>query len=148
MAYIVRVKQLMVRERNKGEYKFKPTDIMDSPEKTYLLFQALKNDLQEKFIVLNLNARGRIMNYQIVGIGTGNACLLSPKDILRSAILCNATTIILVHNHLLGNPEPSDDDIKLTIRIKEGAKLFDIEVLDHIIIGFGKYQSMREAKIL
>ena len=123
-------------------YTFKDVDCdilnqtLDSPEKVYRVFNFLSNKTKEHFIVVNLTNQHTIINYETVAIGTVNAVSLRPAEVLRSAILINAPAIILVHNHPSGNPKPSNSDIHFTQTIKQAAKHFDIEVLDHVVIGY------------
>jgi DNA repair protein RadC len=109
---------------------------LDSSEKVYQVFKFLSNKTKEHFIVVNLTNQHTIINYETVAIGTVNAVSLRPAEVLRSAILINAPAIILVHNHPSGNPKPSRSDIHFTRTIKQAAKHFDIEVLDHVVIGY------------
>lgn len=123
-------------------YTFKEIDndilnqTLDSPEKVYQVFKFLSKETKEHFIVVNLTNQHTIMNYETVAIGTVNAVSLRPAEVLRSAILINAPAVILVHNHPSGNPKPSRSDIHFTQTIKQAAKHFDIEVLDHVVIGY------------
>ena len=109
---------------------------LDSPEKVYQVFKFLSKETKERFIVVNLTNQHTIINYETVAIGTVNAVSLRPAEVLRSAIIINAPAIILVHNHPSGNPKPSSSDIHFTETIKQAAKHFDIDVLDHIVIGY------------
>ena len=123
-------------------YTFKEIDddilnqTLDSPEKVYQVFKFLSKETKEHFIVVNLTSQHTIINYETVAIGTVNAISLRPSEVLRSAILINSPAIILVHNHPSGNPKPSSSDIHFTETIKQAAKYFDIEVLDHVVIGY------------
>ena len=123
-------------------YTFKDVDCdilnqtLDSPEKVYRVFNFLSNKTKEHFIVVNLTNQHTIINYETVAIGTVNAVSLRPAEVLRSAILINAPAVILVHNHPSGDPKPSRSDIYFTETIKHAAKHFDIEVLDHVVIGY------------
>ncbi|MGL1959120.1 MAG: hypothetical protein OCD00_17615 [Colwellia sp.] len=78
--------------------------------------------------------------YETVAIGTVNAISLRPAEFLSSAIIINAPAIILVRNHPSGNPKPSCNDFQFTHNIKQAAKYFDIEVLDHVVIGFDSFE--------
>mgnify|MGYP000206345733 CR=1 FL=1 len=109
---------------------------LDSPEKVYQVFKFLSKETKEHFIVVNLTNQHTIINYETVAIGTVNAVSLRPAEVLRSAILINAPAVVLVHNHPSGKPNPSINDIRFTETIKQAAKHFDIEVLDHIVIGY------------
>ena len=109
---------------------------LDTPEKVYQIFKFLSKATKEHFIVVNLTNQHTIINYETVAIGTVNAVTLRPAEVLRSAILINSPAVILVHNHPSGNPKPSQADIHFTETIKQAAKHFDIEVLDHVVIGY------------
>jgi DNA repair protein RadC len=123
-------------------YTFKEIDsdilnqTLDSPEKVYQVFKFLSKETKEHFVVVNLTSQHTIINYETVAIGTVNAVSLRPAEVLRSAILINSPAVILVHNHPSGNPKPSSSDIHFTETIKQAAKHFDIEVLDHVVIGY------------
>lgn len=109
---------------------------LDSPEKVYQVFKFLSNETKEHFIVVNQTSQHTIINYETVAIGTVKSVSLRPAEVLRSAININAPAVILVHNHPSGIPKPSRSDIHFTETIKQAAKHFDIEVLDHVVIGF------------
>jgi len=109
---------------------------LDSPERVYQVFKFLSKETKEKFIVVNLTNQHTIINYETIGIGTVNSVPLRPAEVLRSAIIINAPAIILVHNHPSGDPKPSRSDIHFTETIKQAAKQFDIQVLDHVVIGY------------
>ena len=98
------------------------------------IFPADTIDYRETFIVLFLNRAHQVLGYSIVAEG-GTACVaVDVKMIIQTALLANASCILLAHNHPSGNLRPSVEDNRLTDRIREAAKLFDIAVLDHIII--------------
>lgn len=124
------------------QYTFKEVECdvlnqtLDSPDKVYQVFKFLSNETKEHFIVVNLTSQHTIINYETVAIGTVKAVSLRPAEVLRSAIIINAPAVMLVHNHPSGIPKPSRSDIHFTETIKQAAKHFDIEVLDHVVIGF------------
>ena len=85
----------------------------------------------------------------IVSIGTLYSSLVHPREVFKTAILSNAASIILFHNHPSGDPEPSTEDTTITKRIKEAGTLMGIELLDHVIIGSeGRFYSMKEQGII
>ena len=105
---------------------------------------------REVFCILNLASDGKIINMNIVSMGTLNASLVSPREVFKSSILSNAASIIAVHNHPSGCVNPSKQDKLITQRLREAGGLMDIELLDHNIVG-GKnrqYYSIREENIL
>ena len=73
---------------------------------------------------------------------------MSAREIFRQALLCNAASVILLHNHPSGDPSTSREDIRLTQNLKEAASIMEIPLLDHIIIGDNTYISLREKGIL
>ncbi len=89
---------------------------------------------RESFKVMLLNRANRVIGIMNVSEGGQAGTVADPKMILQSALLSHAASIILCHNHPSGNTRPSEADIKLTRRIKEGAGFLDINVLDHIIL--------------
>lgn len=105
---------------------------------------------REVFCILNLASDGKVINMNIVSMGTLNTSLVSPREVFKSSILSNAASIIAVHNHPSGCVNPSKQDKLITQRLREAGGLMDIELLDHIIVG-GKnrqYYSFREENIL
>jgi len=83
-----------------------------------------------------------------VSIGTLNANLVHPREVFKEAIDSRAASVILVHNHPSGDPEPSEDDLEITKRIVEAGKIIGIDVLDHIIITKNKVFSFKEKKLI
>lgn len=99
----------------------------------------LKDRTEENFYVALLDSQNNIVGYQLISRGTLNSTIVHPRDILKAALLTNAASIVLVHNHPSGEFKPSQQDRELTIRIKEACKIMGITLLDHIIIGDGYY---------
>ena len=111
------------------------------------LFRDLQKETQEKIIALHLDARAIISCFQVVFIGTATSSLTDPKAILQTALLTNS--IILIHNHPSGDPSPSEQDIEAKILLASACKLFNLQLLDFIIIGDnGKYFSCADKGIL
>ncbi|MDO4489272.1 MAG: JAB domain-containing protein [Eubacteriales bacterium] len=105
----------------------------------------LKSYDREVFAIINLKSNGQIINLNVCSIGTLNASLVSPREIMKAAILSNASAFIAVHNHLSGNCSPSSEDIETTKRLAECGEILDIRMLDHIIVAgeTGKMLSMK-----
>ncbi|NJM97275.1 MAG: DNA repair protein RadC [Phormidesmis sp. RL_2_1] len=99
---------------------------------------------QERFAVLLLDIKHRIIGSKVISIGTATETLAHPRDIFREAIKRGATRLILAHNHPSGNLEPSSEDITLTRQLLKGAHLLGIPILDHLILGNGDYASIRQ----
>lgn len=113
-----------------------PKDVAD------MLIPELRYEKQEKVKVLILNSKNTVLKTYDVSLGGSNFAYIEPKDVLAEAIKMQAPKIILVHNHPSGDAKPSKGDYKVTDRIYEAAQLMGIQLLDHIIIGDGLYQSL------
>jgi len=102
----------------------------------------------EQFRVIFLDAQNRIIDIEIIQEGIVNQAVVYPRKVLENALRQKASAIILLHNHPSGNVRPSDADIRLTRTIQETAKILDILVHDHIIIGENRFFSFREEGIM
>lgn len=103
---------------------------------------------QEHLMAIYLNNQNQIVDERIISIGTKNRSLASPSDILRYAVRCNASSIIVAHNHPSGSVAPSGNDRDFTRTIMECCKLFEIVLLDHVVVGRDTYYSFREKDYL
>ena len=113
---------------------------------------ALSQDLmwqtQERFAVLLLDVKNRLIGTQVITIGTATETLAPPREIFREVIRHGATRVVVAHNHPSGNVEPSAQDIDLTRQLLAGAQFLGIPLLDHLILGNGNHQSLREITTL
>jgi UPF0758 protein SSU98_1084 len=103
---------------------------------------------QEHLMAIYLNNQNQIVDERVISIGTRNRSLASPSDILRYALRCNASSIIVAHNHPSGSVTPSGNDRDFTRAIMECCKLFEIVLLDHVVVGRDTYYSFREKDYL
>jgi DNA repair protein RadC len=99
---------------------------------------------REHFKAAFLNTKNQLLKVVTVSIGSLNASIVHPREILKPAISASAASIILVHNHPTGDPTPSKEDVEFTGRFAKCCELIGIELLDHVVIGAGKYQSLKE----
>jgi DNA repair protein RadC len=83
-----------------------------------------------------------------ISIGTLNANLIHPREVFKEAVRSSAAQIIIAHNHPSGDPEPSPDDVAITRRLEEAAKIFGIELLDHIIVTKDSFFSLKERGLM
>ena len=102
----------------------------------------------EEFCVIYLDAQNQIIDFETVQKGIVNQAVVYPRQVLESALKKKASAIILAHNHPSGHVRPSDADIRLTKTIQETAKVLDILVHDHIIIGENRFFSFREEGLM
>ncbi|RMF61130.1 MAG: JAB domain-containing protein [Calditrichaeota bacterium] len=122
---------------------------VNGPEVVFKYYEPLLAHLKkEQFLILILNSANVVMRDVKISEGTLNASLVHPREVFKEAILESAASIILVHNHPSGEVEPSLEDRNITQRLVEAGKLMDIPVLDHVIIGYRRYFSFREAGLI
>ena len=102
---------------------------------------------REVFCILNCTTKSQVINMNIVSMGTINESLVTGREVFKSAILSNASYVILLHNHPSGDPQPSHHDFLVTAKLCAGGNILGIDVLDHIIVGgrTGAFHSMAES---
>ncbi|MGB9940657.1 RadC family protein [Methanosarcina sp.] len=116
-----------------------------SPRDVYaLMYPKMREQKKEKFITLCLDTKNQILKEEVVSVGSLNASIVHPREVFKSALLESSASVIMVHNHPSGDPSPSREDIMVTEKMVEGGKLLGIDVLDHIIIGDGRYVSLKD----
>jgi DNA repair protein RadC len=98
----------------------------------------------EVFRVALLDAQNRLLRDVVISEGTLSASLVHPREVFKPAILESAASIILLHNHPSGDPAPSQEDVRLTRQLVECARLMDLRIHDHVVIGRGRYVSLAE----
>jgi DNA repair protein RadC len=99
---------------------------------------------REKFAVLMLDVKNGSIGTKVITIGTATETLIHPRELFREIIRQGATKSIVAHNHPSGNLEPSQADLELTEQLLQGAQYLDLPILDHLILGNGNYQSIRQ----
>ena len=104
--------------------------------------------VQEHLRVLLLNTRNVVVNEVTVYVGNVNSSVVRPAEVFRPAVIANAPSVIVVHNHPSGDPTPSGADVSITKDLIDAGKLLGISVLDHIVVGTqSKHVSMKESKL-
>jgi DNA repair protein RadC len=120
--------------------------ITNSNQVAEIMMSELRYEKKEIAKVIILNTKNIILRIINISLGSTNFACIEPKEVLTEAIKIQASKIILIHNHPSGDPTPSKEDFRITDRIYECANLMGIELLDHIIIGDGKYKSILNIK--
>lgn len=95
--------------------------------------------------MLCLSTKHRVIAYHEVSRGTLDSTLVHPREVFKAALLANAAAIVVSHNHPSGDPSPTIDDLEVTTRLVAAGEVLGIAVLDHIVIGDGRYFSFKEA---
>jgi DNA repair protein RadC len=122
-----------------------------SPLTCYKVLQYLldlKSEPVEKFGIISLNTRNKIVGIHIIGTGSLDQLYIEPREVFMAAMMNNAKAIIAFHNHPSGDATPSWDDIFLTRRLKQAGRIMCIELLDHLITRERNYVSLKETGLL
>ncbi len=121
---------------------------INSAKDVYLLVQDFSSRKKEYFILITLDGANKIIEKRVVFVGTLNYSVVHPREIFALALEDRSASIIVVHNHPSGELSPSEEDIKITYRLKDAGKLMGIPLLDHIIISLKGYYSFKEGNLL
>jgi DNA repair protein RadC len=114
----------------------------------HLMMADLRYETREHLIALVLDARNQVRHTRTISTGTLTESLVHPREVFREAIRFSAAALVLVHNHPSGDPSPSPQDIATTRRLVEGGKLLGIDLLDHVIVGDGRWTSLKEQGLM
>ena len=135
-----------------GELSRRMASAAAKPEMTYdnpatiaeYYMEKLRHEEQELLYCMMLDSRNHFTGEQLLTRGTVNATLITPREVFVEAVRYHAVSLILIHNHPGGDPEPSDADLEVTERVYSAGELLGIRLLDHIVIGDHRYISFRE----
>jgi len=123
--------------------------VLGSPAQVHAAFGPLMEELtREVFRVALLDAQNGLLRDVVVSEGTLSASLVHPREVFKPAILESAASVILLHNHPSGDPTPSREDVRLTRQLVECARLLDLRIHDHVIIGRGRFTSLAEQGVI
>lgn len=119
---------------------------LDGPEAAaQILSRYLQFADREHFVSLMLDAKNQVIGIHTISVGSLVAAIVSPREVFKAAILANAASIIVAHNHPSGVVTPSLEDIQVTKTLRDAGRLLDIEVLDHVIVGGdGAWTSLKQ----
>lgn len=109
-----------------------------------LAMRFIGDEDREVFLVACVSVKNEVLSLHRCHVGTLNSSMVSPREVFKTAIMQNAASIIIAHNHPSSNVEPSPEDIGVTNRLVESGQLLGIEVLDHLIVSNHRYLSLRE----
>lgn len=145
---MMRLRELTIRYSVKKDGDGKPVRVgtrVGTPGECAAAFSAVLHDEpSEVLAILCLSTKHRVIAYHEVSRGSLDATLVHPREVFKAAILANASAIILTHNHPSGDPTPSPDDFALTQRLVQAGQIIGIDVLDHVIVGDGRWISFVE----
>ena len=131
--------------RRLASRRLRAGDVLKSPADIYHHFHPHLRDVpQERFLVVLLDGRHRVLREVAISQGTLTASLVHPREVFRPALREAAAAIILVHNHPSGDPAPSQEDLEVTRRLVRAGEILGIPVLDHVVVAERGYVSLRE----
>jgi DNA repair protein RadC len=127
---------------------YKPRKIQ-GPEDAFELIRSFLEDAdREMFTVIYLNTKNEPTAIHTVSVGTLNSSLVHPREVFKAAVMVNAASLILAHNHPSNDVQPSREDIEITRKLVDAGNILGVQVLDHIVVGSGRFRSMKNAGIL
>ena len=127
---------------------FSDLPVIQSAEDAYILLKDLQSEMVEKFTVLFMDTRHRVLALVVMFSGGMAESVVDVRIVIKTALDIGATAFLISHNHPSGDPRPSAEDKAITKKIQQAAKLFDISVLDHIVVGHESYLSFANEGIL
>ncbi len=144
-----RVDFVSVRLVKEGSTKYPQRFINNPQDAARLAEEFIADSDREQVIAICLDVKHQPTSIAIISVGTVHSSLVHPREVLKQAILSNASAIILAHNHPSGDLTPSKPDIDMTKRLSEATEIMGIDLLDHIIVGDGRrYASFREQGLM
>ena len=146
MKYIPRYDIRLIRD---GRISVNATPIVRTPQDTLPVLEPELSELAyEKFVALALSTKNHVIAVLPVSSGSLNASVVHPREVFQRAILANCASLSVAHNHPSGDPSPSPEDIALTRKLIDAGRFLDIPVIDHIVLGYGRYVSFKECGLL
>jgi DNA repair protein RadC len=135
-------------KRQDLEIELDDLDIKKPQDVVKAIRARIQDKAKEHFKLILLNTRNKIIGISTVSTGTLNTSLVHPREVFKDAIMHNAASVVLAHNHPSGDTEPSENDLTITKRLAEAGKILGIEVLDHIIVTKAGFFSFKEKGLL
>ena len=126
-----------------GQNEYKPL-VLSNPAEVYHAFKKLASSDKERFYSILLDAKNKVIGVDMVSQGCLNSSPVHPREAYKPALLASAASVIFVHSHPSGDPEPSFSDREITKQLYQAGELLGIEVLDHVIIGRDEYYSFAD----
>ena len=119
---------------------------LSTADAAYEHVKDLARETREHFVVLSCDSQMQVRGRKTIHIGTLTASMVGPREVFREAIREAASTIIVAHNHPSGDPTPSPEDLAVTRKLVQVGELLDIPVVDHLIVGDGRFVSLKRQR--
>jgi DNA repair protein RadC len=126
-----------------GQNEYKPL-LFSNPAEVYQAFKKLASSDKERFYSILLDTKNKVIGVEMVSQGSLNSSPVHPREAYKSALLASAASVIFVHSHPSGDPDPSESDREITRQLYQAGDLLGIEVLDHVIIGRDEFYSFSD----
>lgn len=111
-----------------------------TPQDVWKLCADFRESKREHFAAFYLDTQGRVIERQVISIGTLDASLVHPREVFEPAVSLRAASIIVAHNHPSGNLEPSREDIEITTQLTQAGRILDIQIMDHVVVTREKWK--------
>jgi DNA repair protein RadC len=122
---------------------------VSDPDAAYRAARPLLEDRdREALLVLLLDNKNQVNAAHVVSVGSLNGCPVHPREVFKAAVLANAAGVVVAHNHPSGDPEPSPEDRNMALRLKQAGEILGIRVLDFLVVGDGRYTSLKSESLL
>lgn len=135
-------------ELGKRLLKGKKAILLLNPAQVFQELKDIRKNKKEYFVIFYLDTRNQEIKREIISIGSLNASLVHPREVFEPAVKYSAAQIIVAHNHPSDDPEPSEDDLKMTKRLIKAGEILGIEIIDHVIVSKNHFISLKENKII
>lgn len=139
-----RINIVSIKMVKESSFQYLARQILSPNDAYEMIKEQLEGLDREQFIIACLNTKNEPTNITVVSVGTLNKAIVHPREVFKTAILSNASSIMAFHNHPSGDTTPSQHDIELTQRLYEAGNLLGIKLVDHLIIGDGTFTSLKE----
>jgi len=138
----------LARRLNEENADRKSRPAIKNPEDAVRVVAAvLQGKKREHFMVISLDTRNHFIDTHVISIGSLDSSIVHPREVFNPVIKDHAASVILIHNHPSGNPDPSEEDIKLTRQLVESGRTLGIDVLDHIVVCDTTHYSMKDKNL-
>lgn len=123
-------------------------EAIKGPADAYRYVSEMGRLKKEEFKALYLDVRHRVLHEEVVSVGSLTGSLVHPREVFRPAVHYGAAAVLVAHNHPSGDTAPSQEDIAITRQLSDAGRLLGVELLDHLIVGNGRYVSLKESGVL
>jgi DNA repair protein RadC len=141
-APVIHLQIVRDKDMKAPRYIRKPSHVAD------LLMEHYGSLDREVLVVIHLNTRNQIMSIEPIATGSVNGMGINMRELFKGAILANATSIIIAHNHPSGETSPSPEDVAMTRKVQQAGNLLGVEVLDHLVVGYRNFASLKELGLI